>query len=52
MLAVGNSLLRDILSIRHGKRHGKAEEGSKDGNGELHCISAKVEPWGYEILAV
>lgn len=50
--AVGNSLLRDILSIRHGNRHGKAKEGSKDGNGELHCVIGKVKTWKYENMAM
>lgn len=52
MFAVRNSFLRDIFSIRHGKRHGKAKEGSKDGNGELHCKIAKVKARGYENITV
>lgn len=52
MFAVSNSLLRDILGIRHGKRHRKANEGSKDGNGELHCIIVKVKTREYENIAV
>ena len=52
MFAVRNSLLRDILGIRHGNRHGKAKEGSKDGNGQLHCIIAKLKTREYENITV